>query len=338
MTSTNDIGYNESKAIKLNARFAKSIGWHGKIDPLAVADFPGLARDPLGSHESQVIFAFAVYELQMLIFNGDEEDADGILGRGTLGKIDEHYHPIDLSKRFYVHDGERVEAPEHDNICAVVTFLDAGGYDLNSSGKYERKGEPTHMFLHWSATTKISSCYNALSNRNLSTHFGVGLTPDGDPIIHQWLDTVDDGVHSGVGKKTKARGGISGNKNTISMDICSTPKLSAKKSLIKRHHRVREIENHSARGERRVLTLDPRIARATFELARDMCHIHSIPFVSPISATEMGPVIDNFHGLVTKDFYHSNPGVYTHTNTHPDKWDVFEPWWRQIFGGSHAST
>jgi hypothetical protein len=335
MTTTQAIGYNQDSACRFNAKNCKSLGWYLNIPLNAISAFPMLSSDPLGDEYLQTQFARAVYSMQLTLFDGDEDEADGKLGRGTLARMLRTYDPIPDESRYYLHHRRRVEPPTRDNICPVYTYKHPLGLDLHDSGKYNRHGEPpTHIMLHWSATTTIKGCFNALSNKGASSHIAIGLNGDGEPVIIQWVDTKYDTAHSGIGKRTRAKypDAISGNRDTVGMDICSTPVVSAQRSLEKKGHKVKAVDNNWTRGDQRVLTLDPWLARATREAVLDQCAIHGIPFVSPISASVMGPVKDNFHGIVSKEFYTNNPGVYSHTNTHPGKWDVFPLWWEQIFG------
>lgn len=320
MTDTSNIGYIEAKAIKWNAKYCKRLGWYGSIDEKALAAFPRLSSDPLGSDTEREEFARAAYSLQMLIFGGDEDAADGLFGGATLDQIDDHFHP---RRRHYLEGDRRVFAPVRENSCPVTTYKDKGGIDLHRSSTTSRKGKPVRWLgVHWSATTTIEGCGRTLLNKHYSSNYATGLR-NGKPAILQWVGSEWITAHAGIGKKTRKKypNAISGNKDAESIDICSTPVTGSHRSLRKKGHKVEIVDNPTSRGDRKILTLDARIELATAELIVDRCQILGLPIQWPVSATEMGTG-KPFEGVISKALWKSGRGIWLHSMLHPGKWDI----------------
>lgn len=326
---------NTKSAIAYNEKNCKRLGWYGNLPAEAVQRFPSLASDPLGSECEQRDFAEAVFDLQGLV--GAKQD--GKLGSGTLGAVREYF---DIKpKRGYITKGVRIPAPNHENSCDVITFQDPGGLSLEESGKYARKGRETRFLLgHWSAIQTVSGTHGSLLRSGYSVHHLVGLV-DGKPCIFNTLDSDRFGVHAGVGKKTREKhpSAISGNIGTEAFDICSTPVKSAFKSLSRRGHRIHIVENTTGRGDDEIVTLDPRLERATAELMVDRLVMLGLPIQWPVSAHRMGQGTP-YHGVISKELWEAGRGFLVHSNLHPGKWD-FACWLegilthvKDIIGGS----
>jgi len=310
MTTTRHAGYNEASSVKFNAKHCRELGWYRKIPLDAIKPYPNLGKDSLGFDDDRKLFALAVYQMQLDLFDGDEDEADGKLGTGTRSAMCRRYDPVPDTERHYLHYAMRQAAPHRENISKVLTYKDKGGLDLHRSAKYLRKDRPIRLIvLHWSATTTIKGCYRALMNEHNSSHFGVGLSK-GEPRIYQWFDTEYETAH-----------GKGGNQGSIGIDICSTPVVSALKSLTRKGHLLERVPNSSGRGDSEVLTLDPQVELATAELVVDLCKLHGIPIQWPVSRVAMGTG-EPYMGLVGPDFMHSQWGIVDHSKFNKKKWDV----------------
>lgn len=320
MTTTSNIGYDEAKAIKWNAKYCERLGWYGQLDEKALAAFPCLASDPLGDDNERAEFSRGVYSLQMLIFAGDEDDADGLLGGGTLDRIDDHFHP---HRRHYLIGDRKQFAPERENVSRVLTYKDRGGFDLHRSSTTNRRGKPVRWLVgHWSATTTLEGCYRTLLNKGFSSNVGIGLI-DKKPVIAQWIGAEWITAHAGLNKRVRKKypNAISGNKDAEGFDICSTPVTGAFRSLRKKGHDVRIVNNPTVRGDEKILTLDPQLAMATAEYIVDRCIMLGLPIQWPVSATEMGTGTP-YDGVISRELWKTAFGIVLHCMLHPGKWDL----------------
>jgi len=308
--------FDRRSAISFNKTYGPRLGWYRNIPPAAILKFPNLALDPVeGSDEDKGLFASAVYRMQRAHFK-DPDSADGKMGTGTRKVLYSIYAPVADDARYYLHYGIRLEAPARDNHSRVVTYKDADGIDMHRSGKSDRKHPIKGIMLHWSGTLTVESCYRVLMNRKLSSHFGVG-----QDVIYQWMDTEFQAWHGG-----------SANRSYIGIDICSTPTVKYKEKLEKYGHEVHVKENKTGRGDKKVLTLDPKIARATRELILDLCSVHNIPLRVPRGVDGWAESGDYWHGVFDQSVIEGGEfeGIICHDNATPKKKDC-ACWVDEIF-------
>lgn len=317
MSDTLDFEFKPKKAMAFNAKYAQRLGWYGRIPEKAILKFPFLALDPMeGSNEDKAKFAQAVHDMQMFLFN-DEDDADGKLGGGTRKAMMAAFNPVADDARYYLHHEMRLEAPARKNHSKVLTYKHKDGLDLHRSGKSERKDRGIKFIvLHWSSTKDVKSCYYVLKNRKLSSHFGVG-----QDVIYQWVDTEFVTYHAG-----------GANAYSIGIDLCTTPKAKYESRMRDLGHDVKVIKNPTDRGDRKCLSLDPKIARATRELILDLCDLYDIPLAVPRGEDGFASEGDYFHGVLGTDVTKRAgfKGIIGHHHVTSKKWDV-SPWWAQIF-------
>lgn len=309
----------KESAVKFNAAQATRLGWHGQIPPRAIVDFPALAFDPVGgSGADKLAFARSVAEFQA----SSGLDDDGKLGRQTWSQLLRAYDLVDDDVPYLVDRGRRLKLVNGAIGFRLVTF-DAGGLDLHPGGDFyswhKRNNAHKRIVLHWGGHDR-QGCRNVLLNRNLSSHYGVDV--DG---CDQWLDLAHTGHHAGWA-----------NTDAIGIDVCQQPVVEFEAKYVARGYEVERLVNPAKmpggayKGNKLVLSLEPRTARNLVTLLRLLCAHYGIPYRVPRGddgLAESGPL---WHGTFDKATALSYSGILCHGHVSKGKWDI-NPWMPQLF-------
>ena len=228
-------------ACSYNEKASHSVGWGGMIPESAIEDYPNLACDPSSSE-----FALAVESFQEDMY-GTGSHVDGKLGRGTWSSMLKEYDTIEEDESYWSVNDRRIAISLDDDV-SIVNFDQHGGLDLHRFGHFSsRKGrKPNLIVVHWGGLDP-HHCFRIFSspNREVSSHAGIGLSPNGDATIYQYLDLNHKSWHAGWA-----------NSYSVGIDICQQPELKWKDHYIKKGYNLSEMDNNTGRGAKRVLTLD----------------------------------------------------------------------------------
>jgi len=304
-----------SKACSYNLKSSLSLGWAGEIPDEAIEDFPDLACE-VDTKE----FAQAVMQLQSAL----GQITDGMLGRGTWSALLKRYDSVDDSQPFWTYNDRRIKV-DIESPVRTVNFDQAGGLDLHRFGHFSRRKQAPHLIVvHWGGLDP-HHCYRVFSspNRKVSSHAGIGLSPEGDPTIYQYLDLNHKSWHAGWA-----------NSYSVGIDICQQPDLKWKGHYESKGYNVEETTNPTDRGSSNILSIDPLVALAVGEAVKSLCQVLDIPFAFPSDA-HGGSTDDpasTYHGVVNKEALTSGDfrGVIGHHHITQKKWDC-ACWWNDIF-------
>lgn len=289
--------FTRKAARKYNGKYAQKTLWPGLPDSAAEA-FPGL-RSEYGSAE----FANAVFDLQRVFDCGE----DGCLGPATYAEILRQFDPVDEEDPYIVYGRRRISLGDVD--YKVVNYDQSGGYDLHPAGHFSARAKDAEsIVLHWGGFNP-KSLYNVMSGpRKVSTHFGIGLDDEGQAVVYQYLDVLHKAWHAGVA-----------NEGSVGIDICQQPVYKHIGYYQKRGYRVSRGHNPTHRGNKNILSLDPRIAEVTNKFVHDLSSALEIALKSPDSHD----VVDDFKQYTLLGHHHISA----------NKWDI-ACWWTDIFGGT----
>jgi len=306
-----------SSACAYNLKASNSVGWGGNIPQNAINKYPGLDCDPESND-----FALAVEAFQEDTF-GSGAQVDGKMGRGTWSSLLKKFDHVDDSEPFWTYNDRRINV-SLDSPVETVNFDQQGGLDLHRFGHFSSRNEkkPHLIVVHWGGLDP-HHCHRVFSSpdRKVSSHAGIGLSPEGNPTIYQYLDLNHKSWHGGWA-----------NTYSVGIDICQQPSLKWKDHYIKKGYNVSEIDNHTGRGDQRVLSLDSRVEQATREAVKSLCKILNIPYEFPRGNQGQDSSGDFYHGVVDKDYLINNfTGVIGHHHITQKKWDC-ACWWENIFG------
>ena len=263
-------------------------------------------------------------------------DADGLVGLGTLratqsmlksrheqlwNPITGQLHDIDpLSQLNHVlWKGLEVPLLTVDS-CPIYTYKHSEGLNLHDTGSFTKKSRKINSaIVHWGGLNP-QHLARVFSNRKASSHFAVGISEDsGEIAIYQYLDVAHVAWH--------AKGA---NENSIGIDICQQPEVKHLGYYSNRGYDVKTISNPSAPtyGPSKIVSLEPRILKATAELLRGLYQAFEIPHYIP--SMEAGKL---------QEGEHINGGIFSHFHVDfkgQGKWDV-APWWDSIIEEFHQS-
>jgi hypothetical protein len=189
-------------------------------------------------------------------------------------------------------------------------------HNIESNGKFARTREvPRVLVLHWgSHSADQLAQYFRTTDRAVSAHWAVDETG-----AYQMLDHRLRAYHAGWI-----------NTFSIGMDITMQPPVGNADRYRRAGRLVEIIDNPTRRGERKILKLDPRIAKNMRDLVFELCKEFNIPLEVPRDAA----------GRVRHDVVFSDAkqlggfsGVLGHHHVDSRKWDV-APYWEDIFGGT----
>lgn len=287
--------FNLDRAIAYNARTTST------IPSYVLSRYPRLAA-PKSSEE----FAWATLGAQSDL-SFEEHDRDGKLGAGTRAALLRMCKPV--TENYVVLDGERI--PIKASHYKVIAFdsSDSTRMDLHPRGHWSsRRSEPTALMLHWGGID-AQHCFNVFNgDRKVSSHFLIGLV-DSEVIIYQTLDIAKKAWHCGKH-----------NDWTVGIDICQQPTPRWYTLYKDRGYDVQHMENPTNRGPQKLITLDPRLVKATREFVEDLLRALNIQHIAPSS------------------FPPDDPKGYTvlsHAHVSKSKFDI-APWWSMIFDEEEA--
>jgi hypothetical protein len=113
----------------------------------------------------------------------------------------------------------------------------------------------------------------------------------------------------------------------VGIDICQQPTLKWKDHYEKKGYDVTVQDNDTGRGDRQVLSLDPRVALAVKEAVISLCDALDIPYQFPMNQDGSFD-----HSVQDKDYLINGfTGVIGHHHITQKKWDC-ACWWQEIFG------
>lgn len=197
-----------------------------------------------------------------------------------------------------------------DNPLDYRTTNDLGTVPLRPEGKNRymmTKDSNQVIVIHWTAgPTTAKSLYDmfARTDRAVSSHFAIDPTG-----TYQYLPSTRRAYHAGWI-----------NKHAIGIDICQPVQAKRKSDSESAGYVTEIVDNPTARGDKKVIRLDDKMAEETAKLILTLCDIHNIEVKFPESeeviftnSSELG----NWSGIVG------------HHHVSSRKWDV-APWMRQI--------
>jgi hypothetical protein len=306
-----------ASAMKYNAKSASSVGWGGNIPQAAIEKYPHL-----GSPSDSQAFALAVEAFQEDTY-GAGAMVDGKLGMGTWTALLKRFDQVDDCQAYWVLNNRRVNV-EVESPVEIINFDQSGGLDLHKFGHFSsRKGlKPSVIVVHWGGLDP-HHCHRIFSSpdRQVSSHAGIGLSPEGKPTIYQYLDLNHKSWHAGFA-----------NTNSVGIDICQQPSLKWKSHYVKKGYNVTEMANTTGRGDSQVLTLDPNVALAVREAVKSLCAALDIPYQFPCGKEGRDYEGDFYHGVLDKDYLLNGfTGVIGHHHVVQKKWDC-ACWWETLFG------
>jgi len=293
-----------------NKKSSVSLGWLDSIPSGAIEAYPNLSCGP-DTEEC----ALAVMAFQEDTF-GSESGVDGKLGRGTWTAILKEFDSVDDSAPFWTINDRRVNV-DVDREVDIVNFDQAGGLDLHRFGHFSARSRRPHLIVvHWGGLDP-HHCHRVFSNpdRKVSSHAGIGLSPEGAPTIYQYLDLNHKSWHAGWA-----------NSYSVGIDICQQPELKWKKHYLKKSYDVKETVNPTDRGSKKILSIDPRVALAVREAVKSLCDVLDVPYDFPRKADGSFD-----HDVQDKDYLINGfSGVIGHHHITKKKWDC-ACWWSDIF-------
>lgn len=306
---SSSISQSKASACKYNAKSSSSLGWFGNMPEAVLEVYPDLGCDPTSSELFEAVKSFQLE-------NGLQ--ADGKLGRGTWSTILKNFNHIANEAPFWTINDVRIES-DIDHRVKTVNFDQPNGLDLHRFGHFSsRNGIKPHLIVvHWGGLDP-HHCYRVFSSpdRKVSSHAGIGLSPEGEPTIYQYLDLNHKSWHGGWA-----------NSYSVGIDICQQPGLKWKDHYESKGYEITVQDNDTGRGDKKVLSLDPRVALAVKEAVISLCDALDIPYQFPMNQDGSFD-----HSVQDKDYLINGfTGVIGHHHITQKKWDC-ACWWQEIFG------
>lgn len=247
-------------------------------------------------------FATAVYKYQC----DNDLLADGMMGRGTYTHLLRAYSPVD--SEYIIYNSCRIPVPKREEY-KLITFDEVGGLDLHRFGNFSTRFDaPTAVCVHWGGLN-AKHCYNVFASRTrkVSSHFLIGLE-DGEAVIYQVLDAQHKAWHGGKV-----------NDFTIGIDICQQATTSWADHYEKEGYNLSIIKNPTSRGERRVLSLHPKLRVAAAVFLSDLFDALDLDLVP-------APDADGIH---LDEIEAGDITLFGHSHVNRRKWDI-APYWDEI--------
>lgn len=264
----------------------------------------------LGYRRDGQRFATGVYEFQKSSGLSPYE-CDGKLGRQTYGLL---VALIQGVNEHVIYDGAPLIMPARDEY-RLVTFEEGGGLDLHRFGNFSpRKQDIKGVCVHWGGLN-ARHCFNVFASptRKVSSHFLLGLE-DGQAVVYQVLDIKHSAWHGGK---------ING--FTVGVDICQQAGVQWADHYHEAGYNLQVIKNPSTRGEKRILTLHPLLARAASLFLEDLMNALDLPIKPAPDASGI------YEGEVTA----GKVTLFGHSHVNRRKWDV-APYWDDIMKGMNV--
>jgi hypothetical protein len=306
-----------SSACAYNKKASSSVGWEGIIPENAIDCYPGLGS----CHESED-FALAVEAFQEDTF-GAGASVDGKLGRGTWSALLKKFDFVEAHESFWTYNDRRIKVDSHEEVV-FKNFDQRGGLDLHRFGHFSSRNgrKPTFIVVHWGGLDP-HHCYRVFSSpdRKVSSHAGIGVSPEGIATVFQYMDLNHKSWHAGWA-----------NSYSVGIDICQQPSLKWKDHYVKKGYRIDTMDNNTGRGDKKVLTLEPRVKLAVQEAVKSLCEVLDIPYQFPCGSDGQSYDGDFYHGVVDKNYLINDfTGVIGHHHITQKKWDC-ACWWEDLFG------
>ena len=317
-------------AVKYNQRAATSVGWYESLPQAALSEYLGWGNDPVaGSQGQKELFAQATHSFQEDQGFGPG-DIDGKLGPHTWETINKIYtDPVGDGDRYYIYKNKRHKAPgESDAVATIPYDQPEEGMDLHKWGHFSsRNGQkPRLLVIHWGGIDP-GHLYRVFStpDRKVSSHGGIG-----QGTFYQFLDFDHSAWHAGYV-----------NRYSIGIDICQQPTTNWYDYYKSRGYDLSKTTNTAKRpdgnlvGNRNILSLDPKIVKATRQVVFDICKTFDIPIRAPRGSDGLQDTGDVWHGVFPRSVMDGGTfeGVVGHHHLSSQKWDM-ACWWGAIFDGT----
>ena len=293
-TTRSACAYNKKTAMSLIGSFG--------IPASAIDQYPGLGESP-----ESALFANAVRDFQVDC-GQPRSHTDGKLGPMTWRSMLSRFEPVMPSDNYVVASGRRLSIGHSASPYTVINFDQTGGPSLHEAGHFTSwaNREIDRVIMHWGGLDpKHLQAVMSTPDRKVSTHFGVGLIDD-QPVVYQYLDLAHKAWHAGKF-----------NTNSVGIDICQQPDYKWIQRYKDKGYDVKRIKNPTHRGNKNIISIDPRIARATGAFVRDL--------MDKLELKERAP---DHHDVV------SDVSPFTlvgHHHLSSRKWDI-ACWWLDVFG------
>jgi hypothetical protein len=191
-----------------------------------------------------------------------------------------------------------------------------GKYDITPNKKFATsRRTPRVLVLHWGSHSALQlTQYFRTTTRAVSAHWAVDETG-----CWQMLEHANRAYHAGWI-----------NTYSVGFDIACQPVRDRYVDYKNRGRDIKVINNPTNRGDKVILSLDPRIAENVRLMTFYLCEQLNIPLVAPRDAN--GKVR---HDVVFRDekALGNWSGVIGHHHCDSGKWDV-APWWGTLFDGT----
>jgi len=289
-------------ACTYNNKTARALIGSLGIPERALNEFPGLAED-----FNTPSFSDAVRDFQVSC-GLPRSHTDGKLGPMTWKSLLAKYEPVMPSDNYVVISGRRIHIGTATSPYKVLNYDQTGGASLHQAGHFSSWANKNieRVIMHWGGLDpKHLHAVMNTPTRKVSTHFGIGLI-DGEAAVCQYLDLSHKAWHAGKF-----------NTNSVGIDICQQPDYKWIQRYRDRGYDVKKIKNPTHRGNKNIISLDPRIARAAGAFVRDLMEKLELKESAPEShdvVSDVSPyTLVGHHHLVAK------------------KWDI-ACWWGDVFG------
>jgi hypothetical protein len=294
--STKQEPFTLKHAVAYNARLVDTLASQG-IPCAALEAYPSLSCGPNTVEFAQTVMA--IQKTAGLL-------ADGKLGPQTWRTLLTIFERVEDNENYVVWGGRRMALGSSDAPYRVINFDEPGGYSLHEAGHFSAHalGTPQRVMLHWGGLDPAHlHAVMSVPDRKVSTHFGVGLHED-EPVVMQYIDLAHKTWHAGKF-----------NTGSIGVDICQQPSFKWNQHYRERGYDVRKIKNPTHRGDRNIITLEPRIAKAANAFVHDL-----------LDALELKKSAPEHHDVVPDISSYTLLGHH-HVSSH--KWDV-ACWWEPL--------
>ena len=237
--------------------------------------------------------------------------------------------------RYYVYKNRRIKADGESTDVETIPYDQPDGLDLHKWGHFSSRNglKPRLLVIHWGGIDP-NHLYRVFStpSRKVSSHGGIGLvrpdTAGGD--FYQFLDFDHSAWHAGYV-----------NRYSIGIDICQQPTTDWLSYYQSRGYDLDTTTNAAKRpdgrviGNRSILTLDPKIAKATRQVVFDICETFDIPIRAPRGSDGLQDSGEVWHGVFPRSVMDGGAfsGVVGHHHLSSQKWDM-ACWWGTIFDGT----
>lgn len=313
--------YSPSEVISMNVQLGEELGWRHSLPSEFLAEYPDLrflhpdfSTSPWQSIIATQKAAKAAAVLQQVQKDWDLplEVQDGVLDWYTYHQVLRRYDAVPNTENYVVLNQRRSKISVPDDF--PIHVFDQGGLDLHPAKKFGAYSirKPTRIVWHWGGSNAESLfSYFLSTSRQVSSHGAVDETG-----LYQWLDFGHRAWHAGYA-----------NTDAIGFDISQQPTTKHLDQYLRAGRDVHVVDNASGRGDEKILTLDPRIARFVRIATLELCRVFDIPLETLRNPDGTVKMI----GAENEDDH--THGVFGHHHFDHRKWDV-ACWWNQCFEGT----